>query len=202
VTRAEPFLVSEHVAWCRQDGVYLNDLLPLPYTEEALVVLVRNIERVQSRLRRAILMENPSTYLEFRHSTIAEGEFLAEMARRSGCGLLLDVNNLYVNQRNHGKPARDVLGLLDPGVVAEIHVAGHHVAELGDATILIDDHGSEVAEPVWALYAEAADRFPDAVTLMEWDSAIPELAVLVAEAEKADAYRSVRAKEADLVRFG
>jgi hypothetical protein len=147
-------------------------------------------------------MENPSTYLEFRHSTIAEGEFLAEMARRSGCGLLLDVNNLYVNERNHDKPARDVIGLLDPNVVAEIHVAGHHVAELGDATILIDNHGSQVAAPVWSLYAEAVDRFPSAATLVEWDSAIPELAVLVAEAKKADAYRSVQATEADLVRVG
>jgi uncharacterized protein (UPF0276 family) len=202
VAQVEPFLVSEHVAWCRQDGVYLNDLLPLPYTEEALAVLVRNIDRVQSRLRRPILMENPSTYLEFRHSTIAEGAFLAEMARRAGCFLLLDVNNLYVNERNHGKSALDVIRTLDPSVVAEIHVAGHHVAELGDATILIDNHGSFVAEPVWALYAEAAARFPAAATLVEWDSAIPDLAVLIAEAEKADAHRCAAAREAGLVRFG
>jgi len=202
VAQVEPFLVSEHVAWCRQDGVYLNDLLPLPYTEEALSVLVRSIDRVQSRIRRPILMENPSTYLEFRHSTIAEGEFLAEMARRSGCGLLLDVNNLYVNERNHGKPARDAIRTLDPNVVAEIHVAGYHVAELGDATILIDNHGAEVADPVWALYAEASARFPNAATLVEWDSAIPELPVLLAEAAKADARRSVMTREADLVRLG
>jgi uncharacterized protein len=202
VERTEPFLVSEHVAWCRQDGVYLNDLLPLPYTEESLDVLVRNVARVQNRLRRPILMENPSTYLEFHHATISEGEFLAELARRSGCGLLLDVNNLYVNERNHGKPAREVIDALDPGVVAEIHVAGHHVADLGDATILIDDHGSPVAESVWALYAAAIARFPNAVTLVEWDSAIPELAVLIAEAEKADGYRSIRTEEGDLVRFG
>ena len=202
VAQVEPFLVSEHVAWCRQDGVYLNDLLPLPYTEEALSVLVRNIDRVQNRIRRPILMENPSTYLEFRHSTIAEGQFLAEMARRSGCGLLLDVNNLYVNEHNHGKPARDAIGALNPNVVAEIHVAGHHVAELGDATILIDNHGAEVADPVWALYAEATARFPNATTLVEWDSAIPELPVLLAEAEKANAHRSVKTKEADLVRLG
>jgi len=202
VAQVEPFLVSEHVAWCRQDGVYLNDLLPLPYTQEALQVLVRNIDRVQSRIRRPILMENPSTYLEFRHSTIAEGEFLAEMARRSGCGLLLDVNNLYVNERNHGKPARDAIRTLDPNVVAEIHVAGYHVAELGDATILIDNHGAEVADPVWALYAEASARFPYAATLVEWDSAIPELPVLLAEAAKADARRSVMTREPDLVRLG
>jgi uncharacterized protein len=202
VAQVEPFMVSEHVAWCRQDGVYLNDLLPLPYTEEALTVLVRNIDRVQNRLRRSILMENPSTYLEFRHSTIAESEFLADLARRSGCGLLLDVNNLYVNERNHGKPARDVIGVLDPRTVAEIHVAGHHVADLGDATILIDDHGAPVAEPVWALYAEAVARFPAAATLIEWDSAIPELAALVLEAGKADALRSDVKTEDDLARVG
>lgn len=202
VAQIEPFLVSEHVAWCRQDGVYLNDLLPLPYTEEALGVLVRNIDRVQNRIRRPILMENPSTYLEFRHSTIPEGAFLAEMALRSGCGLLLDVNNLYVNERNHGKSAREAIAALDPGTVAEIHIAGHHVAELGDATILIDDHGAAVADPVWALYSEAMARFPAAVTLVEWDSAIPPLPVLLAEAEKADAHRSADTREAELVRFG
>jgi len=202
VAQVEPFLVSEHVAWCRQSGVYLNDLLPLPYTEEALSVLVRNIDRVQDRIRRPILMENPSTYLEFRHSTIPEGEFLAEMARRSGCGLLLDVNNLYVNERNHDKAARDVIENLDPSMVGEIHVAGHHVAELGGATVLIDDHGSAVTDSVWALYAEASARFPTASTLIEWDSAIPELDVLLAEALKADAHRSMQAREADLVRLG
>jgi hypothetical protein len=190
VAAVDPILVSEHVAWCRQDGVYLNDLLPLPYTEEALDVLVRNIDRVQGRLKRPILMENPSTYLAFTHSTIGEGDFLSEMARRSGCGLLLDVNNLYVNERNHGVPARAVMAALDPASVGEIHVAGHHVAELGDATLLIDDHGSTVSDAVWALYREAAALFPQAKTLVEWDSRIPALAVLLHEAAKADAHRA------------
>jgi uncharacterized protein (UPF0276 family) len=190
VSAIDPVLVSEHVAWCRQDGVYLNDLLPLPYTEEALDVLTRNIDRVQGRLKRAILMENPSTYLEFTHSTISEGQFLAEMARRSGCGLLLDVNNLYVNERNHGVPARAMMAALDPASVAEIHVAGHHIADLGDATLLIDDHGSTVAGAVWDLYREAILRFPQARTLVEWDSRIPALDVLLNEAAKADANRT------------
>jgi uncharacterized protein (UPF0276 family) len=190
VSAINPLLVSEHVAWCRQDGVYLNDLLPLPYTEEALDVLTRNIDRVQGRLKRTILMENPSTYLEFTHSTIPEGAFLAEMARRSGCGLLLDVNNLYVNERNHGLPARAVMAALDPASVAEIHVAGHHVADLGDATLLIDDHGSTVADAVWDLYREAILHFPQARTLVEWDSRIPALDVLLNEAAKADANRA------------
>lgn len=191
VAAIDPVLVSEHVAWCRQEGVYLNDLLPLPYTEEALGVLTRNIDQVQDRLKRPILMENPSTYLAFTHSTIAEGAFLAEMARRSGCGLLLDVNNLYVNECNHGFAARATMAALDPATVAEIHVAGHHVAELGDATLLIDDHGSTVAEPVWELYREATERFPQAKTLVEWDSRIPSLDTLLHEAAKADMRRAV-----------
>jgi uncharacterized protein (UPF0276 family) len=190
VATIDPILLSEHVAWCRQDGVYLNDLLPLPYTEEALDVLVRNIDRVQDRLKRPILMENPSTYLDFIHSTIPEGVFLAEMARRSGCGLLLDVNNLYVNERNHGRPARAVMAALDPATVGEIHVAGHHVADLGDATLLIDDHGSTVADAVWDLYREAVLLFPQANTLVEWDSRIPSLEILLHEAAKADAHRA------------
>lgn len=190
VDATDPLLVSEHVAWCREDGVYLNDLLPLPYTEEALDVLVRNIDRVQGRLKRPILMENPSTYLAFMHSTIPEGEFLAEMARRSGCGLLLDVNNLYVNQRNHDHPARAAMEALDPATVGEIHVAGHHVAALGDAELLIDDHGSAVSDAVWALYRDAVARFPEAKTLVEWDSRIPALDVLLNEAARADAHRA------------
>jgi uncharacterized protein (UPF0276 family) len=190
VAAIDPVLVSEHVAWCRQDGVYLNDLLPLPYTEEALAVLVRNIDRVQGRLKRPILMENPSTYLAFNHSTIPEGAFLTEMARRSGCGLLLDVNNLYVNERNHGVPARAVMAALDPAAVAEIHVAGHHVAELGDAVLLIDDHGSAVSDAVWDLYRHAIARFPEARTLVEWDSRIPALDILLNEACKANACRT------------
>jgi len=202
VDEVEPMLVSEHVAWCRQDGVYLNDLLPLPYTEEALAILVRNIDRAQERLKRPILMENPSTYLEFAHSTIPEGAFLAEMARRSGCALLLDVNNLYVNERNHGQSARAAMAALDPDSVHEIHLAGHHVVDLGDATLLIDDHGAHVAEPVWALYAEAVTRFPAAVSLIEWDSKIPPLDVLVAEAAEADRRRTVSMPEKHYARAG
>ena len=202
MARYSPVLVSEHLCWTSIGGGHFHDLLPLPYTEEALDVLVRNVDRVQNRLRRPILMENPSTYLEFRHSTIPEAEFLGEMARRSGCALLLDVNNLYVNERNHGKRARDVIETLDPGLVAEIHVAGHHVAELGDATILIDNHGAAVADAVWTLYRAAVARFGHAATLVEWDSAIPQLSVLLAEAARADAHRAIHSEEAELVRFG
>jgi hypothetical protein len=190
VARIEPLLVSEHVAWCRQDDVYLNDLLPLPYTQESLDVVTRNVVHVQDRIKRRILMENPSTYLEFAHSSIPEGEFLRELAKRSGCGILLDVNNLYVNGWNHGNDPLSVIDTLEPDIVDEIHVAGHHTAHLGDDVILIDNHGANVAEAVWDIYAAAVKRFPKAPTLIEWDSDIPPLARLAGEAALADRYHA------------
>ncbi|HWT99374.1 MAG TPA: DUF692 domain-containing protein [Terriglobales bacterium] len=185
----EPLLVSEHVAWCRQGGIYLNDLLPLPYTEEALHVLVDHVSEVQDKLGRQILMENPSTYLQYNHATLSEGAFLAELARRSGCGLLLDVNNLYVNQRNHGFDPLRTFTEIDPATVKEIHLAGHHEAVRDKATILIDDHGCPVSAAVWSLYDVALQRFA-APTLIEWDSRLPDLDVLVAEASVADRHRA------------
>jgi uncharacterized protein (UPF0276 family) len=195
-TRVEPLLISEHVAWCRQDGVYLNDLLPLPYTEEALNVLTGNVALVQDRLKRQILMENPSSYVEFAHSCIPEGEFLSELARRSGCGILLDVNNLYVNAWNHRLDPMAVIEALSPDFVGEIHVAGHRAADLGDGVILIDNHGSDVAKAVWDIYAFAAKRFPRAPTLVERDSDIPPLVKLVAEAALADRYHAAALRPA------
>lgn len=186
---AAPFLVSEHIAWCRMDGIYLNDLLPLPYTEEALAILADHVDQVQNHLKRSILMENPSAYVAFKHAPIPEGAFMAELARRSGCGLLLDVNNLHVNAHNLGVSPQSVMSALKPDTVAEIHVAGHHMAEQAGRYILIDDHGDKVADPVWQLYREAVRLFPEAATLVEWDSNIPDLPVLVAEAGKADAVR-------------
>lgn len=185
----DPYLVSEHIAWCRIDGVYLNDLLPLPYTEEALALIVDHVGEVQDRLGRRILLENPSAYAAFRRSPIPEGEFMAELARRSGCGLLLDVNNLWVNAHNLGVEPASVMAALVPGSVGEIHLAGHHVAIQEGRRLLIDDHGSPVADTVWDLYRAALCRFPEAVTLVEWDSNIPSLDVLVREAKKADAIR-------------
>lgn len=198
----EPFLVSEHIAWCRMDGVYLNDLLPLPYTEEALAILVDHVDLVQNHLKRRILMENPSTYIAFAHSPIPEGAFMAELARRSGCGLLLDVNNLHVNAHNLGVRPQDVMAELATNTVGEIHVAGHHIAEQHGRRILIDDHGGPVADPVWRLYRQAIQLFPDAVTLVEWDSNIPDLKVLVAEASEADAMRRDALIEAEYDRAG
>ena len=198
VNRVEPFMVSEHVAWCGGPGLYMNDLLPPIYTEAALEILVQHIEQTQERLKRQILIENPSTYLEYVASDMDEGAYLAEAARRSGCGLLLDVNNLYVNQRNHGADPIAIMNGLPVEAVKEIHVAGHHEAELGDATLLIDNHGAPVSDAVWQLYDAAIARFPDAVTLVEWDSDIPSLDVLVGQARLADQRR----REARYARAG
>lgn len=191
VDAIEPVLVSEHLSWSVVDGTYLNDLLPMPLTEEMLDHVTREVDRIQSRLGRRILIENPSTYLRFTHATIAEGTFLAELARRTGCGVLCDVNNLHVVERNHGCDPIAFLDALPEDAVGEIHVAGHHVADHGDITLLIDDHGAPVAEPVWVLYAEAIRRFPRTATLVEWDTRIPPLARLVAEAHEADRRREI-----------
>lgn len=191
----EPMLVSEHLAWSVTGGVYHNDLLPLPYTEEALGVVAANLQRLQERLGRPVLIENPSTYLRFAESAIPEEEFLLALAARTGCGLLLDVNNIHVTATNHGLDAGAYLERLAGAPVGEIHLAGHHVAEAEGIPILIDDHGSAVSEPVWALYDRATRLFPHAPAMIEWDTNIPALEVLVAEAHRADTRR--RARHAD-----
>lgn len=190
VGEIEPFLVSEHLAWSVTGGVYHNDLLPLPYTEESLGVVAGNVTRLQERLRRRVLIENPSTYLRFAHSPIPEPAFLAALAARTGCGVLLDVNNVQVCAANHGFDAAAYIDAVPAGAVGEIHLAGHHVAREDGVTILIDDHGSAVPETVWSLYRQAVRRFPKAPTLIEWDTRIPALDVLVAEAGQADARRA------------
>lgn len=191
----QPALVSEHLAWVGVDGRYYNDLLPLPYTQESLDAVCRNVGIVQDRLKRPILIENPSTYLRFRDSHIAEAEFLSQLAARSGCGILCDVNNIYVSSVNHvgleAAPAvaEAYLDSLPPTAVQEIHIAGHAENDADGKLILIDDHGALVAEPAWRLYASAVQRFPHAATLLEWDSNIPPLTHLVAEAEHANRRR-------------
>jgi uncharacterized protein (UPF0276 family) len=185
VERIEPMLVSEHVSWGALIDRNLNDLLPLTLDRAALDLMADRVDQVQGRLRRQILLENVSTYVRFRDDAMSEAEFMAELARRTGCGLLLDVNNLYVNQRNHGEDAMAalaVLAKLAPGSVGEIHLAGH----LETPAALIDHHGAIVAEPVWALYRAALARFGRVPTLVEWDTDIPPLDVLLAEARKAD----------------
>nr|UXE45904.1 hypothetical protein Hi04_10k_c5418_00027 [uncultured bacterium] len=195
VDRLEPLLVSEHLSWSSIEGVYLNDLLPLPYTEEALEVMVRHIDQVQMRLGRSILVENPSSYLRYRHSTIEEPAFLAELARRTGCGLLCDINNIYVSGCNLGFDPLAYLADLPAAAIGEFHLAGHSVNEVDGQEIRIDDHGSAVAEPVWALYRVALGRFGARPTLIEWDSCLPDLPVLLGEAAKADAAGSATSKE-------
>jgi uncharacterized protein (UPF0276 family) len=183
IERLEPILVSEHLAWSAIGGAYLNDLLPLPYTEESLDLFCHHVEEAQDALGRRLLIENPSSYLRYRHSSIPEAEFLAEVARRTGCGILCDINNIYVSSRNFGFDPVAYLDTLPAEMIGEIHLAGHHAAE--DVNILIDDHGSRVAEPVWELYAEALRRLSPVPTLIEWDSKLPALEVLLDEARHA-----------------
>ncbi len=188
VRRVEPGLVSEHLSFSVAAGNYLADLLPLPMTEEALEIVCRNVAQVQDCLKHQILVENPSTYLQFRHSTIPEWEFLALVAKRTGCGILCDVNNIYVSASNHDWRPSAYLAALPPAAIAEIHLAGHSIRRVDDTrTLCIDDHGSRVAPEVWALYAEALARFGPVPTLIEWDTEVPPMAVLLEEAAKAAA---------------
>jgi hypothetical protein len=181
VQRFEPALVSEHACWGHAGGEHFNDLLPLPYTDEAVRVLARQVAEAQDFLGRQLLIENVSAYLAFEHSHLAEWEFLAAVARDSGCGLLLDVNNVFVSSKNLGLDARAFIAGLPRA--DEIHLAGH----ARNGAVLIDDHGSAVCDEVWELYAHALARFGPRPTLIEWDTNIPPLATLVAESQRAQA---------------
>jgi uncharacterized protein (UPF0276 family) len=178
VRELEPRLVSEHLSWGALRDRQLNDLLPLRLDHAALKLLAGRIARVQDALGRPLLVENVSTYLRFRGDAMSEAEFLAELVRRTGCGVLLDVNNLYVNQCNHGEDALAAIAALPPGSVGEIHLGGHLVTDAG----LVDHHGDRVAPPVWDLYRAALARFGRVPTLIEWDTDIPALEVLLEEA--------------------
>ncbi|QJR16301.1 DUF692 domain-containing protein [Usitatibacter palustris] len=181
--RVDPFVVSEHLCWSSIDGRHANDLLPLPYTSEALEHVATRVQLVQERLGRRILVENVSSYLEFEASTIPEWEFIAEVARRTGCGILLDVNNIWVNAVNHGFDAATYLAAIPAAAIGEIHLAGHEAS--GD--LLIDTHGERVCEQVWELYGQLIARVGARPTLVEWDTNIPALDVLLEEASHADA---------------
>ena len=188
VRRIEPGLVSEHLSWSIVGGSYLADLLPLPMTDEALDLVCRHVDQTQAFLKRRILLENPSSYLRYEHSTIAEWDFLAAVAQRTGCAILCDVNNIYVSACNHGWDASIYLGALPASAIGEIHLAGHTLKQLdGGQPLRIDDHGSRVAPEVWALYAQALACFGPVPTLVEWDTNLPPLPVLLAEAAKAAA---------------
>lgn len=186
VRRYEPAVVSEHASWGRHQGEHFNDLLPMPFTEEAVRHLAARVGQLQDRLGRRVLIENLSQYLRYKHSTLTEGEFLAALVAESGCGLLLDVNNLYVNSVNVGFDARATIAQLPIEAVGEIHLAGHLRKDIGGRALLIDDHGSQVSDEVWALYATVLDRFGPLATLIEWDTDVPPLEVLLAEARRAD----------------
>jgi len=198
--RFEPKLVSEHMAWSVGDGIYLNDLLPLPHDEEALEIVCRNIDLAQSTLRRRILVENLSAYVGFTRSTMSEPEFLAEVVKRTGCGLLLDINNVYVSAHNIGLDPYAYVAALPAEAIGEIHLAGHAENDTEDGSVLIDDHGSTVAPPVWLLYAFAVQRLGNRPTLIEWDTAIPPLETLLGEAMWADLLASSVTFDASLSR--
>jgi uncharacterized protein (UPF0276 family) len=185
--RYEPARFSEHLAWSSHGAAYLNDLLPLPYTDETLAIVCDHVDQVQEALGRQMLLENPATYLCFEASSIPETEFLAEVARRTGCGLLLDVNNVFVSCTNHGTDPRAWLAAFPLHLAGEVHLGGHDTDDLPSGPLLIDSHGAPVADPVWALYAEVIARAGPLPTLVEWDNDLPDWPVLRAEAVRAGA---------------
>lgn len=184
--RYEPESFSEHLAWSTHDSVFLNDLLPLPYTDQTLTAVADHIDEVQATLKRQMLLENPATYLLFAESTLEETEFLAEIVRRTGCGLLLDVNNVFVASTNHHMDPRDYLARFPVEAVREIHLSGHsETVDDAGAPLLIDSHDTPVKDPVWALFEALISRTGPVATLIEWDNDVPDWPVLCAEAEAA-----------------
>jgi uncharacterized protein len=193
-----PAMFSEHLAWSSHDGVYFNDLLPLPYNAETLTCVVRHIDEVQHTLGMRMLLENPATYLSFEASDMDEAEFLRAVAARTGCGLLLDANNVYVSSVNHGFDAAAYIDRFPIEFVGEIHLAGF--AEDQDANaerLLIDAHGSPVAEAVWSLYRRTLARSGPVPTLIEWDNDIPDFATVAAEVSLARAALAEEARRRD-----
>jgi len=182
--RISPVFVSDHLSWSAVDGAHLNDLLPLPYDEGALDVVAANIAQVQDALDRRILVENPSRYLAFNQSTMDEPEFLARLVARTGCGVLLDINNVHVSAANLGFDAHDYLARIPGQMVEEIHLAGF-VPSPDHPELLIDTHSRPVADEVWSLYEKAIALFGPRPTLIEWDSEIPALPVLIGEMQRA-----------------
>ncbi len=194
VERYQPESFSEHLAWSSHGIEYLNDLLPLPYTDETLNIICDHIDEVQERLGCRMLLENPATYVLFEQSTLAETDFLTRIVSRTGCGLLLDINNVFVSCTNHRADPRAYLADFPLHEVGEIHLGGHAEEELPSGPLLIDDHGSPVADPVWTLYAETIRRAGPLPTLIEWDNDVPPFAELLTEAQRAAAILAETAK--------
>jgi hypothetical protein len=191
-----PVLVSEHLAWSSVDGRFMNDLLPLPFTEEALRHTAARVRAVQEVLGRQILIENVSSYLEAKHSEMAEWEFLVALSAESGCAILLDVNNIHVNAINHRFDPLVYLNFIPPRAVREIHLAGHSSRRSGAREILIDTHSAPVCDAVWRLYGAAIERYGPVPTLIEWDADLPTLDVLLGEAKKIEQVLRVRHADA------
>jgi uncharacterized protein (UPF0276 family) len=195
IARVEPAWVSDHLCWSGVGGHYAHDLLPLPFTEEALAHVVRRVEEVQERLGRQLLLENVSSYLTYAHSALTEWEFLGAVAEAADCGILLDVNNVVVSAVNHGFAPVAYLAGLPAGRVGQIHLAGHTDMD----AYLLDTHDGPVSEPVWDLYRAAVHRLGRVSTLVEWDDRIPDLDVVRAEAERARAAQTEVLARADAV---
>jgi len=177
----DPMIVSEHVSWSMMDGAFLNDLLPIPYSKHSLQVLVDHIKEFQEVMECQILIENPSTYLSFKRNEMSEPEFLSDVCEQTGCGILLDVNNIYVSGHNNCLDTHHYIDQINPGFVHQMHLAGHN----RKTDVYIDDHGSKVSDEVWDLYRYAISKLGPKTTLVEWDSNVPNLDVFVDEAHKA-----------------
>ncbi|MFT7423407.1 MAG: hypothetical protein ACI8UC_001484 [Psychromonas sp.] len=182
----QPTLVSDHLSWSSLEGRFFNDLLPVPYTKEALSCFVNNIHRIQEHLQRQILIENPSSYLEYNDSKMSEPEFINEIIKQTGCGLLLDLNNVYVSATNHQFSVEKYLDIIDHKTVQEIHLAGFTQKQVNNSTLLIDTHSTLVSQSVWDVYQTyMSTKKTDALTLIEWDLNIPTLDILIEEHNKA-----------------
>ncbi|MBY0500926.1 MAG: DUF692 domain-containing protein [Alphaproteobacteria bacterium] len=187
ISRFSPFLISEHLSWSNVQGSYLPDLLPVPYTDESLQILAQHIDETQSYLKREILIENPSSYIEFNSSTYHEAEFLTTLCQMTGAKILLDINNIYVSSINHGWNASAYLSSIPPHLVGEIHLAGHTHRTFQDGSrLLIDDHGSPICDEVWDLYNQSLQMGVRVPTLIEWDTNIPSFDILMREVKKTE----------------
>ncbi len=191
IEQLSPIFVSEHLSWNITQNFYLNDLIPVPYTQESLSIFVRNIDEVQNTLGRQILIENPSAYFQYSFGDYSETEFLSHLVNQTKCGLLLDINNVYVTCHNQHTDPLTYIKEIPANAIQEIHLAGHATKVIDDSVILLDDHGSKVADAVWQLYKKAIDIFGIKPTLIEWDSNIPPLDILIREAEIANRYLEV-----------
>ena len=188
INRYEPGLVSEHLSWSKQGKHHLNDLLPMPYTQEAIDVFVNNISKTQEFLNRQILIENPSSYFELNYNEFSEQEFLVNIAKKAGCLILLDVNNVYVSSKNHGFDANNYIDNIPKELVGEIHLAGHSVQSMLSGEVRIDDHGSAVCDDVWNLYQHTLNKIGTRPTLIEWDTDVPSWDTLADQAAIAHRY--------------